>query len=82
MFRLSAVEFIGAKWRTFVGIIIEVPFALGEAMTGILAIFIRDWRWLQVAVTAPAFLLLSYMWYGSQLIETIPFTYLHHALAL
>lgn len=57
-----AVEFIGAKWRTFVGIIIEVPFALGEAMTGILAIFIRDWRWLQVAVTAPAFLLLSYMW--------------------
>lgn len=58
----SAVEFIGAKWRTFVGIIIEVPFALGEAMTGVFAIFIRDWRWLQVAVTAPAFLLLSYMW--------------------
>lgn len=57
-----AVEFIGAKWRTFVGIMIEVPFALGEAMTGVLAIFIRDWRWLQVAVTAPAFLLLSYMW--------------------
>lgn len=41
---------------------IEVPFALGEAMTGVLAIFIREWRWLQVAVTAPAFLLLSYMW--------------------
>ncbi|XP_045136742.1 organic cation transporter protein-like isoform X4 [Portunus trituberculatus] len=57
-----AVEFIGAKWRTFVGIMIEVPFALGEAMTGVFAIFIRDWRWLQVAVTAPAFLLLSYMW--------------------
>ncbi|XP_042209976.1 organic cation transporter protein-like isoform X3 [Homarus americanus] len=57
-----AVEFIGAKWRTFCGIIIEVPFALGEAMTGVLAIFIRDWRWLQVAVTAPAFLLISYMW--------------------
>ncbi|XP_069998962.1 organic cation transporter protein-like [Penaeus vannamei] len=57
-----AVEFIGAKYRTFCGIMIEVPFALGEAMTGVLAIFIRDWRWLQVAVTAPAFLLLSYMW--------------------
>ncbi|XP_063585383.1 organic cation transporter-like protein [Penaeus indicus] len=57
-----AVEFIGAKYRTFCGIMIEVPFALGEAMTGVLAIFIREWRWLQVAVTAPAFLLLSYMW--------------------
>lgn len=59
---MTAVEFIGAKYRTFCGIMIEVPFALGEAMTGVLAIFIRDWRWLQVAVTAPAFLLLSYMW--------------------
>ncbi|KAK3888657.1 hypothetical protein Pcinc_007270 [Petrolisthes cinctipes] len=57
-----AVEFIGSKWRTFVGIMIEVPFALGEAMTGVLAIFIREWVWLQVAVTAPAILLLSYMW--------------------
>ncbi|XP_064117450.1 organic cation transporter protein-like isoform X1 [Macrobrachium nipponense] len=57
-----AVEFIGAKWRTFCGIIIEVPFALGEATTGVLAIFIREWRWLQVAITAPAFLLVSYMW--------------------
>ncbi|XP_069178058.1 organic cation transporter protein-like isoform X2 [Procambarus clarkii] len=57
-----AVEFVGARYRTFCGIIIEIPFALGEAMTGVLAIFIRDWRWLQVAVTAPAFLLISYMW--------------------
>nr|XP_053644875.1 organic cation transporter protein-like [Cherax quadricarinatus] len=32
-------------------------------MTGVLAIFIRDWRWLQVAITAPAFLLLSYTWF-------------------
>ncbi|KAK8720101.1 hypothetical protein OTU49_013579, partial [Cherax quadricarinatus] len=57
-----AVEFVGTKWRTFTGIIIEIPFALGEAMTGVLAVFIRDWRWLIVAVTAPAFLLVSYTW--------------------
>ncbi|XP_076063522.1 organic cation transporter protein-like isoform X2 [Oratosquilla oratoria] len=57
-----AVEFIGKNWRTFCGIMIEIPFALGEAMTGILAYFIRDWRYLQVACTAPAFLLISYIW--------------------
>nr|XP_053630383.1 organic cation transporter protein-like [Cherax quadricarinatus] len=57
-----AVEFIGSKWRTFCGIMIYISFALGEAMTGVLAVFIRDWRWLQVAVTAPAFLLISYTW--------------------
>nr|XP_053648402.1 organic cation transporter-like protein [Cherax quadricarinatus] len=55
-----AVELIGAKWRTFCGIITHISFSLGGAMTGVLAIFIRDWRWLQVAVTAPAFLLTSY----------------------
>lgn len=57
-----AVEFIGAKHRTFVGIMIEVPFALGEAMTGVLAYFIRDWRYLQLAVTVPALLIISYRW--------------------
>ncbi|KAK8719526.1 hypothetical protein OTU49_013981 [Cherax quadricarinatus] len=57
-----AVEFVGAKWRTFCGIFIEVPFALGESLTGVMAIFIRDWRYLQVAVTAPAFLLITYNW--------------------
>ncbi|XP_069954916.1 organic cation transporter protein-like [Cherax quadricarinatus] len=55
-----AVEFIGVKWRAFCGINIQIPFALGEAMTGVLAVFIRDWRWLQLAVTAPAFLFISY----------------------
>ncbi|XP_069960339.1 organic cation transporter protein-like [Cherax quadricarinatus] len=59
---ILTLEFIGAKWRTFCGILIQIPLSLGEAMTGVLAIFIRDWRWLQVAITAPAFLLLSYTW--------------------
>uniref|UniRef100_A0A6A7G4B2 Organic cation transporter protein-like n=2 Tax=Hirondellea gigas TaxID=1518452 RepID=A0A6A7G4B2_9CRUS len=57
-----AVEFIGSKYRTFVGIMIETPFALGEAMAGVLAYFIRDWRYLQLAITLPAFLLISYRW--------------------
>ncbi|KAK8730586.1 hypothetical protein OTU49_008087, partial [Cherax quadricarinatus] len=56
------VEFIGVKWRTFCGINIHIAVALGEAMTGVLAVFIRDWRWLQLAITAPAFLLISYTW--------------------
>lgn len=59
----AAIEFIGAKYRTFVGIMIETPFALGEAMTGVLAYFIRDWRYLQLAITLPALLLISYKWY-------------------
>ncbi|XP_069956927.1 organic cation transporter protein-like [Cherax quadricarinatus] len=59
---VQAIEFTGTKWRTFCGIFIEVPFAVGEAMAGVLAVFIRDWRWLQVAVSAPAFILVTYIW--------------------
>ena len=59
---LSAVEYVGAKWRSFCGIMIEVPFALGEAMVGVAAYFIRDWRWLQATVTVPSFLVLCHMW--------------------
>ncbi|XP_069960305.1 organic cation transporter protein-like [Cherax quadricarinatus] len=59
---ILTLEFIGAKWRTFCGILILIPTTLGEVMTGVLAIFIRDWRWLQLSITAPAFLLLSYAW--------------------
>ncbi|XP_018009367.1 organic cation transporter protein [Hyalella azteca] len=56
------VEFVGAKYRTTLGMLIPVPFSVGEAATGVLAYFIRDWRYLQAAVTVPALLLISYKW--------------------
>lgn len=59
---ILAVEFVGAEYRTFCGILIEIPFALGEATVGLLAMGIRDWRWLMAAITAPFFLILSYWW--------------------
>ncbi|CAL4132128.1 unnamed protein product [Meganyctiphanes norvegica] len=57
-----AIEYIGEKWRTLCMIMIQAPFALGEATVGVMAYFIREWRWLQLALTTPAFLLLSYFW--------------------
>ena len=43
-------EFVGTNYRTLVGIIIEIPFALGELYLVMLAYFIRDWQVLQVSV--------------------------------
>ncbi|KAL7644054.1 UNVERIFIED_CONTAM: hypothetical protein RMT77_004866 [Armadillidium vulgare] len=57
------IEFISAKWRTFSGIMIEIPFALGEAATGLLAYFMTDWKWFQLTCTAPGLLILSYRWF-------------------
>ena len=44
------------------GILIEIPFAVGEALVGVIAYFVRDWRWIQAIATAPTVLLLSYIW--------------------
>ncbi|CAL4156518.1 unnamed protein product, partial [Meganyctiphanes norvegica] len=59
---ILAVEFVGKDLRTPIGILVQLPFSLGEATVGFLAIGIRDWRWLQLAITAPAILLLPYLW--------------------
>merc|ERR1711981_477039 len=56
-----ATEFVGAKYRTVCGIMIEVPFALGELYVAFLAYFIRDWQILQLAIGIPSLTLLLYL---------------------
>ena len=36
-----------------IGIAIEIPFALGEALLGVEAYFIRDWKTLQIVAYLP-----------------------------
>ena len=43
-----AVEHVGYKFTMLIGIAIEIPFALGEALLGVEAYLVRDWRSLQV----------------------------------
>ncbi|XP_022109164.1 organic cation transporter protein-like [Acanthaster planci] len=46
-------EFVGPKWRTFIGVVAECFFALGYMILAVMAYFIRDWRMLQVVGTVP-----------------------------
>ena len=50
-FTLS-MELVGAKYRSYTGILVNVPFAIGEALAGILAIFFKDWKIYQMATAA------------------------------
>jgi len=56
------MELIGSKWRTEVNILAAVPFSIGHCSLAGIAYLTRHWRYLQLAVSIPAVLLLSYIW--------------------
>lgn len=53
-----SVEIVGAKYRSYAGGLINIPFALGEALAGVIAYFVRDWKTYQF-VTAAVLLLIA-----------------------
>ena len=57
-----AVEHVGFKFTMLVGIAIEIPFALGEAVLAVEALIVRDWRGLQILAYLPLLLLLGLYW--------------------
>ena len=57
-----AVEYVGFKYTMLIGVVIEVPFALGEILLGIEALYIRDWKTLQLVAYLPWAVLLG-LWF-------------------
>uniref|UniRef100_A0A672HPM8 Solute carrier family 22 member 3 n=1 Tax=Salarias fasciatus TaxID=181472 RepID=A0A672HPM8_SALFA len=56
-------EIVGVEYRRTVGVLYQMFFSVGILLLPLLAYFITDWRWLQVAITAPYILFLSYYWF-------------------
>ena len=57
------IEYSGLKFTMFVGIVIAIPFALGEFLLGIEAIYIREWRTLQTVSSLPWIILVPIVWF-------------------
>ncbi|XP_024117860.2 solute carrier family 22 member 2, partial [Oryzias melastigma] len=55
-------EIVGVEFRRMVGVLYQMFFSVGLLILPLLAYFIPDWRWLQLAITAPYVLFLSYYW--------------------
>lgn len=56
-------EICGPKFRTYFGILTQFPFGVGASLLPFIAYFIRDWTSLQLAISLPCTLLLTYYWF-------------------
>lgn len=56
-------EIVGPKIRTHFGILTQFPFGVGASLLPAVAYFIRDWNHLQLAMSIPCVLLVSYYWF-------------------
>ncbi|XP_040206859.1 solute carrier family 22 member 2-like isoform X1 [Rana temporaria] len=60
---ILVAEFVGLDHRRTVGIVYQVAFTVGLLALAGAAYFINNWRWLQLAVTLPNFVFLTYCWF-------------------
>uniref|UniRef100_A0A8D0GBF6 Major facilitator superfamily (MFS) profile domain-containing protein n=1 Tax=Sphenodon punctatus TaxID=8508 RepID=A0A8D0GBF6_SPHPU len=59
---IMTTEIVGLRYRRTVGILYQAAFTVGLVILSGVAYVIPHWRWLQLAVTLPSFLLLFYYW--------------------
>jgi OCT family organic cation transporter-like MFS transporter 4/5 len=58
-----AMEMVGPSKRLYAGVICQFFFSTGYILTAGFAYFIKDWRILQAALSAPGILFLCYWWF-------------------
>ncbi|XP_063218411.1 organic cation transporter protein-like [Bacillus rossius redtenbacheri] len=58
-----AMEMVGPSKRLFAGVVCQLFFTTGFILTALFAYFIDDWRMLQVALSLPGVVFLSYWWF-------------------
>ncbi|XP_059211906.1 solute carrier family 22 member 2-like [Centropristis striata] len=56
-------ELVGVEYRRTVGVLYQMFFSVGILILPLLAYYITDWRWLQVVITVPYIIFLSYYWF-------------------
>ncbi|XP_058450277.1 organic cation transporter protein [Malaya genurostris] len=58
-----AMEMVGPKDRLYAGVVCMMFFSVGYMLTAAFAYYIHDWRTLQIALTLPGIVFLSYWWF-------------------
>ncbi|BFZ10272.1 hypothetical protein BsWGS_13311 [Bradybaena similaris] len=58
-----STELVGPSYRTVAGFVIQGFYSVGFMSLAGMAYFVRDWRYLQMAITAPTLLFAIYWWF-------------------
>ena len=61
MFFVVASESVGPRYRPITGITLWIFFTLSLVILGVVAMHVREWKWLMIYSTAPYFILLPLM---------------------
>lgn len=56
------MELVGIRYREIISVMFHIPFNLGHLTLPLFAYFIRDWKYLQLALSLPSIVLISYYW--------------------
>lgn len=56
------MELVGTKWRTTLGVLYQIPFNMGHLSLAGLSYLLRDWKYLQIAISLPSAILVTYYW--------------------
>merc|ERR1719315_284306 len=56
-------EIVAPELRTPFGIMTQFPFGIGASLLPLVAYFIKDWTTLQLAISIPRTLLITYYWF-------------------
>ncbi|KAK7497348.1 hypothetical protein BaRGS_00011392 [Batillaria attramentaria] len=56
------MEIVGPSTRKNIVVLIDLTWCLGEFLLLVFAHFIRNWRWLEIALSVPTVIYLAYWW--------------------
>ena len=63
------MEAVGKKYRVVCGFIYQLIFTVGNALLGLVAYYVRDWKTLQLIVSVPMFTFVAFYWYRIKILQ-------------